>query len=73
MVGTPDDKMDRLRITAPEDIDKGVLCFDQMQLCSFVDPRLHMRDRQLPQVNPAADVKVNRHWMGLYGFSLLDP
>ena len=73
MAGTPVDDMDMLRITAPTEINSGVLCFDRMLLCSFVDPRFHMRDRQLPQVNPAADVKFNRHWMGLYGFSQLAP
>ncbi|MDD3118975.1 MAG: chondroitinase family protein, partial [Victivallales bacterium] len=73
MNGTPDEQMDLLTIRAPREPERGSFCFDQMLLCAMINPRFHMRDRQLPHVNPGADVKANRHWMGLYGFSLLEP
>lgn len=70
MVGRPGETLDRMRINAPHRGRGGAICFDEILVCSFLDPRLPIRDAQLPLNNSAADFGANRHWMGLYDFSL---
>jgi len=73
MVGRPGDCLDCVRIYAPEGNKNGNIYLDEIQPCTFIDPRLHMRDAQLPLVNSDTSRNSGCHWVGLYEFSLRQP
>ena len=73
MIGSPEERLDSVRIYAPLGCNAGAIYFNEIQPCSFLDSRLHMRDAQLPLVNSDANNGAGHHWMGLYEFSQRQP
>ena len=59
MTGTPEEGMDRIVITAPEQIKKGTLFFDGIIKSSFQDVRHHTADWQAPYINANTSI----HWL----------
>ena len=61
MSGTPETGMDRIVITAPEQVRKGVLYFDGIIPAAFEDIRHHTPDWQAPFINK----ETTSHWLVL--------
>ena len=61
MTGTPEEGMDRIVISAPESVRKGVLYFDGVITSAFEDVRHHTPDWQVPFVNK----DTRSHWLVL--------
>ncbi len=59
MQGTPETGMDRIVISAPEKVRKGVLYFDGIIPSAFEDVRYHTPDWQAPYINCETTV----HWL----------
>ncbi|TKG93000.1 hypothetical protein EYV94_18695 [Puteibacter caeruleilacunae] len=70
MLGTPVKGMNSVKFETPASINKGHFYIDQVIPCTFIDPRHHMADNQVPQVNPNVMQAANKHWLGLHHFSL---
>ena len=61
MEGTPQEGMDRVVITAPENVRKGRLFFDGIITSAFEDVRHHTADFQAPFINKG----TTSHWLVL--------
>ncbi|MDE6871125.1 MAG: sugar lyase [Bacteroidales bacterium] len=61
MEGTPEEGMDEVRITAPDEARKGSLYLDGVILSSFQDVRYHTPDWQAPYINK----ETTSHWLVL--------
>ena len=61
MEGKPEEGMDRIVITAPQDMKKGELFFDGIIASAFEDVRHHTADWQAPFINS----ETTSHWLVL--------
>lgn len=61
MQGTPEERMDQVRITAPSTVRNGRLWFDGIITSAFEDVRHHTPDFQAPFINE----KTTVHWLVL--------
>jgi chondroitin-sulfate-ABC endolyase/exolyase len=69
MTGLVGEHIDFIRISSPESENEGTLYFDQIIMLSYIDPRLHMGDAQLPHIKS----EDNGCWAELYEFSQTPP
>lgn len=61
MEGTPEEGMDRVVISSPENVKKGRLFFDGIITSAFEDARYHTADFQAPFINEG----TTSHWLVL--------